>query len=112
MKARLRGTPCEVEVVPYFPEGMFAGFTDVSGTLQPGMIVYKSSDLEFLETPPKLKPEVDWEAFRREAAKDFMSAIIVREAPQYNFACRNVADRTTEAIMWAEELIKQLKSEV
>lgn len=54
---------------------------------------------------------VDWAAFRREAAKDFMSAIITREAPQYNFACRNVADRVTEAIVWADELIKQLKEE-
>lgn len=54
---------------------------------------------------------IDWAAFRREAAKDFMSAIITREAPQYNFACRNVADRVTEAIMWADELIKQLKEE-
>lgn len=53
----------------------------------------------------------DWDAFRREAAKDFMSAIITREAPQYNFACRNVADRVTEAIMWADELIKQIKEE-
>lgn len=76
MKARIIGTPCEVEVIPYFPEGMFAGFTDVSGTLQPGMVVYKSSQLEFLETPPKLKPEVDWDAFRREAAKDILCAII------------------------------------
>lgn len=54
---------------------------------------------------------VDWDAFRREAAKGFMSAIITREAPQYNFACRNVADRVTEAIMWADELIKQLKED-
>lgn len=59
------------------------------------------------------KPEdtTDWAAFRREAAKDFMSAIITREAPQYSFACRNVADRITEAIMWADELVKQLKEE-
>ena len=54
---------------------------------------------------------VGWSAFRREATKDFMSAIITREAPQYSFACRNVADRTAEAIMWADELIKQLKEE-
>lgn len=52
---------------------------------------------------------IDWDAFRAEAVKDFMAAIITREAPQYNFACRNVADRTTEAIVWADELIKQLK---
>lgn len=62
---------------------------------------------------PEQKPAEwdDWSTFRREAAKDFMSAIITREAPQYNFACRNVADRVTEAIMWADELIKQLKEE-
>lgn len=53
----------------------------------------------------------DWEAFRREAAKDFMTAIIAREAPQYDFACRNVSIRVSEAIMWADELIKQLREE-
>lgn len=76
MKARIAGTAYEVEVIPYFPEGMFAGFTDVSGKLQPGMIVYKSSDLEFIETPPKLKPDTDWEAFRGEVAKDFTVALV------------------------------------
>lgn len=104
MKARLRGTPCEVEVVPYFPEGMFAGFTDVSGTLQPGMIVYKSSDLEFLETPPKLKPEVDWDTFRREAAKDILPAVIEKKSSMCSFE-----EVTKEAIQFADELIKQLR---
>lgn len=104
MKARLRGTPCEVEVVPYFPEGMFAGFTDVSGTLQPGMIVYKSSDLEFLETPPKLKPEVDWDAFRREAAKDLMP--LAASMADY----RGYPGKFVQlAIEMADELIFQLK---
>ena len=51
----------------------------------------------------------DWNTFRREAAKDFMSSVIIREAPQYNFACRNVKSVVSEAIMWADELIKQLK---
>ena len=55
--------------------------------------------------------DIDWKAFKVEAAKDFLAAIITREAPQYNFACRNVADSTTEAIMWADELIKQLKED-
>lgn len=105
MKARLRGTPCEVEVVPYFPEGMFAGFTDVSGTLQPGMVVYKSSDLEFLETPPKLKPEVDWEAFRAEAAKDALSAIISSPVSLPT----PIKDMVEAAIIYADELIKQLR---
>lgn len=103
MKARLRGTPCEVEVVPYFPEGMFAGFTDVSGTLQPGMIVYKSSDLEFLETPPKLKPETDWDAFRREAAKDILCAMMLSGINDtWKIMSMNAIDG-------ADELIKQLR---
>ena len=59
--------------------------------------------------PEGCSMNIDWELFRVEAAKDFMSAIIVREAPQYQFACRNVANRATEAIMWADELIKQLR---
>lgn len=106
MKARLRGTPCEVEVVPYFPEGMFAGFTDVSGTLQPGMVVYKSSDLEFLETPPKLKPEVDWDAFRREAAKDVMCAVLSTPGMWTDTTYDGLA---AACIKQAEELIEQLK---
>ena len=106
MKARLRGTPCEVEVVPYFPEGMFAGFTDVSGTLQPGMVVYKSSDLEFLETPPKLKPEVDWDAFRRETAKDVMCAVLSTPGMWTDTTYDGLA---AACIKQAEELIEQLK---
>lgn len=106
MKARLRGTPCEVEVVPYFPEGMFAGFTDVSGTLQPGMVVYKSSDLEFLEPPPKLKPEVDWDAFRREAAKDVMCAVLSTPGMWTDTTYDGLA---AACIKQAEELIEQLK---
>lgn len=103
MKARLRGTPCEVEVVPYFPEGMFAGFTDVSGTLQPGMIVYKSSDLEFLETPPRLKPDVDWDAFRREAAKDILCFLLsAGKRDTWTYLAR-------AAIEGADKLIEQLR---
>lgn len=106
MKARLRGTPCEVEVVPYFPEGMFAGFTDVSGTLQPGMVVYKSSDLEFLETPPRLKPDVDWEAFRREAAKAAMNGLLAGRP------CRmDREDVAIRATLYADELIKRLNAD-
>ena len=67
-------------------------------------------DVEILEED-KPKDTTDWEAFRREAAKDFMTAIIAREAPQYDFACRNVSIRVSEAIMWADELIKQLKED-
>lgn len=72
--------------------------------------IHYADDVEIVKED-KPKDTTDWATFRREAAKDFMSAIITREAPQYNFACRNVADRVTEAIMWADELIKQLKEE-
>lgn len=69
--------------------------------------------MTFEEAKQILEMEVDWdwEKFRREAAKDFMAAIIAREAPQYDFACRNVSIRVSEAIMWADELIKQLREE-
>lgn len=103
MKARIIGTHCEVEVLPYFPEGMFAGFTDVSGTLQPGLVVYKSSQLEFLETPPKLKPEVDWDAFRREAAKDLLCALV-----QGNESYDSIFE-VHHAVEMADELIKTLR---
>ena len=104
MKARIIGTPCEVEVVPYFPEGMFAGFTDVSGKLQPGMVVYKSSDLEFLETPPKLKREVDWDSFRREAARDILCSIISDK-----WATKSTVER---AVKLADKLVNELKDKV
>lgn len=111
MKARIAGTVYEVEVVPYFPEGMFAGFTDVSGSLKPGMVVYKPSDLEFLETPPKLKPETDWEAFRREAAKDILHSLITEASKIYEFESLNKGIWCEQAVEWADELIKQLKEE-
>lgn len=105
MKARIAGTVYEVEVVPYFPEGMFAGFTDISGSLRPGMVVYKPSDLEFLETPPKLKPETDWEAFRREAAKDILCAMNCTPGSYM----KSLQEAVHDAIEQADELIKQLK---
>ena len=105
MKARIIGTTFEIEVIPYFPEGMFAGFTDVTGKLQPGMIVYKPSDLEFLETPPKLKPEVDWEAFRREAAKDILCTLM-QTGIQDTWKIMSM-----NAIDGADELIRQLKED-
>ena len=119
MKARIAGTVYEVEVVPYYQEGMFAGFTYESGSLKPGMIVYKPSDLEFIETPPKLKPETDWSAFRMEAAKDAMNGML--SAPQFwqnvwsynpvNGKCNYPRQIALFAIACADELIKQLKEE-
>lgn len=115
MKARIINTPVEVEVIPYFPEGMFAGFTDVSGSLQPGMVVYKTSDLEFIDKPEPLKPTVDWSAFRREAAKDIFCAMLGRVERLYTgvFSGKNRLSHHEDfiklAIEDADELIKQLK---
>ena len=53
--------------------------------------------------------DIDWKAFKVEAAKDFLAAIITRDAPQYDFGCRNVLGRVEEAIIWAEALTEQLK---
>lgn len=104
MKARIINTPVEVKVQPYFIEGMFAGFTDVSGTLQPGMVVYKPSDLEFIDRPAPLEPIVDWSAFRREAAKDILGAVIAKKSSMCSYG-----EVVEEAIKFADELIKQLK---
>lgn len=106
MKARIINTPVEVEVQPYFNEGMFAGFTDVSGTLQPGMVVYRPSDLEFIDRPAPLEPIVDWSSFRREAAKDIICAMLqdtrISYSQAYEWFCQ-------QALELADELIKQLK---
>ena len=107
MKARIINTPVEVEVQPYFYEGMFAGFTDVSGRLQPGMVVYKPSDLEFIDRPAPLEPIVDWSAFRREAAKDILCALTGNK--DYLKVIGRIEPETMLAVRFADELIKQLK---
>jgi len=53
---------------------------------------------------------VDWETYRREAIKDFLAAIVMREAPR-TVPYRNVPLAVDEAIMWANELIRRLKEE-
>ena len=108
MKARIINTPIEVEVIPYFPEGMFAGFTDVSGKLQPGMVVYKTSDLEFIDKPEPLKPTVDWDAFRRETAKNILAGIATNIS-LYVREKNRCAAAVNDALALADELIKQLR---
>ena len=49
--------------------------------------------------------------FRAEAAAKFLQAAIVREGPNYLCAQRNVPEQASEAIMYADELIRQLKDE-
>lgn len=110
MKARIINTPVEVEVIPYFQEGMFAGFTDVSGKLQPGMIVYKTSDLEFIDKPEPLKPTVDWAAYRREAAKDILCAILrSNQTDDNDKPFRTFEDLAKGSVACADALIAKLK---
>lgn len=52
---------------------------------------------------------VDWSAFRREAAKDLLCAIVSREAPQYSLGSRNIQLRAYEAVEWADELIRFIR---
>ena len=111
MKARIINTPVEVEVQPYFNEGMFAGFTDVSGRLQPGMVVYKPSDLEFIDRPAPLEPIVDWSAFRREAAKDILAGMLSNPGSinVENKRLQTIEGFVNGAVMIADELIRQLQ---
>ena len=118
MKARIINTPVEVEVQPYFIEGMFAGLTDVSRRLQPGMVVYKTSDLEFIDKPEPLKLIVDWDTFRREAAKDAMTGMManadfwqqVWSHNRVNGRCDYPSEIAHFAIACADELIKALQN--
>ena len=96
MKARIRHTNIKVDVQPFYDEtGYFAGFKD-------GYEYYRAADLVFPDTPDWDK--TDWSAFRREAAKDILCALIIH---------RSLArkDGARIAIEYADELIKQLKEE-
>lgn len=67
-------------------------------------------DVEILEED-KLKDTTDWEAFRREAAKDIMCALIMTDKTRGSFAQVTCGDNAGTAIMYADELIRQLKEE-
>lgn len=47
---------------------------------------------------------IDWEAFRREAAKDILGAVIAKKSSMCSYE-----EVVAEAIKFADELIKQLK---
>ena len=54
-------------------------------------------------------PEVvDWEAFRREAAKDILAALVTK--PEVYFGAKNrCKDAAKDAVALADELVKRLK---
>ena len=93
MKAKIKGTPFEVDVQLYYDSGQFMGFIDT----ETHSLHYNSEDLEFEKKP-------DWDAYRREAAKDLLP-----------FAAELRDHRSPEvfvktAIELADELIRQLRA--
>ena len=94
MKAKIKGTPFEVNVQPYYDSGQFIGFTDT----ETHSLLYNSEDLEF-------EKEFDWEAYRREAAKDLLP--LAAELCDYRYGAKAFVKKSIEL---AEELIRQLKN--
>lgn len=108
MKARIRHTNIEVDVQPFYDEtGYFAGFKD-------GYEYYRAADLVFPDTPA-WDPNIDWSAFRREAAKDILCSVVANPGRigdvEYGRNDYRQSEYVRFAIDCAEELIKQLKQE-
>lgn len=98
MKARIRGTNIELDVQPCYDEtGYFSGFKD-------GYEYYRAADLVFPDTPDW--DTTDWVAFRREAAKDILCAMLEARKP-VTFQPVLIGD----ALRYTNALIEQLKEE-
>ena len=104
MKARIRNTNIEVDVQPFYDEtGYFAGFKD-------GYEYYRAADLIFPDTPDWDK--TDWHSFRKEAAKDILCALIGRDDGFVYMQDKRAGEiEVSNAICFADELIRQLKQE-
>lgn len=97
MKARLKGTDFTVDVTPYYSNGQFMGYQDTAAP--PGVLLYEPERLDFISEP-------DWDAYRREAAKDLLPfAAELRD----HIGKPEVFVKT--AIELADELIRQLKED-
>ena len=99
MKARISIGPnagCTIEVVPIG-----------SGLYRSGEKIYSAGELDIISEEP------DWSAFRREAAKDILPAMI--NWRRINEAGANLLISKGEvvklAIEYADELIKQLRDD-
>ena len=88
MKARVGNKI--VDVIP--DDGMWLDQSD--------MTYYSTQELTFDAEP-------DWSSFRREAAKDILSGLLSSPEP----SLRTVESEVGLAILYADELIKQLKEE-
>lgn len=98
MKARLKGTAEWLEATAlFFADGEHYGFRLGNDKEH----YYYADALEF-------ERETDWGAFRREVAKDIMSAFVARGVALValrSYACEYAKD----AIMLADALIKELQ---
>lgn len=98
MKIRLKHTGEVVEAdVNIDGNGKFIGFT-VNRLGIPGAEIFYPKEA-VAEAP-------DWDAYRREAAKDILSAIAVNTC-EFSERSRQAAVKT--ALQYADELIKQLQ---
>ena len=58
-----------------------------------------------------VEQSVDWDAFRRDAAKDFASAMLSNSELVYERSCSYRLAVTKSAVVYADELIKRLKGD-
>lgn len=91
MKARIKETG---EIVEIYPDTL-AGFLADDGCY------YKNEELS---------TELDdWQAFRREAAKDILPSLIEKASEIYGLESLAKEVWCKQAVEWADELIRQLK---
>lgn len=105
MKAKLKGTGFIVNVEPYYYEGWFMGYQDMTAPM--GVVLYKPEDLIFGSEP-------DWDAYRREAAKDIVCAVLSAGMEQTDDKGKNFhsfEELAKASVKWADELIRLLKEE-
>lgn len=101
MKAIIKGTNIEVEVQPFYSDGQFVGFSDKD---IPGYCTYTKEDLIFPDATDCTN--IDWQSFRREAAKDILCAMV-----SGGYGRGRESEHAYLAIKYADELIKHLKQE-
>ena len=107
MKAIIKGTNIEVEVQPFYSDRKFVGFSDKDF---PGHCTYTKEDLIFPDAADCTN--VDWSSFRREAAKDILCTLIGRDDGFVYMQDKRAGEiEVSNAICFADELIKQLKQE-
>ena len=95
MQARLKGTKNIYTVKNLTLE-------EYEGTFFP-------NELEIQFSKDEIEERKYYKDLRNQAAVSFLSAIVTREGPDYYTAQRNVKNQVQEAVMYADELIKELR---